>query len=110
MNVEQDQVEAALSAQLQSLPGILGKAHPVAIAHQQAARHLTVQRDVLDHQDIQAGAYRVGRVLAATGCPWAMSSSNQKQLPCPCTLSRPMQPPSFSTRCLQIARPSPVPP
>ncbi|MNN02480.1 hypothetical protein D3C81_1151420 [compost metagenome] len=69
VNVQQDQVEAPLCAQLQGLPGILGKAHPVAIAHQQAARHLTVQRDVLDHQDIQAGADRLGRGIGRNRLP-----------------------------------------
>ncbi|MNO86594.1 hypothetical protein D3C76_779990 [compost metagenome] len=55
VHVEQDQVEAPLGAGLQGLAGVFGKAHPVAITQQQAARHLTVQRHVFDHQDIQAG-------------------------------------------------------
>ncbi|MNC16781.1 hypothetical protein D3C75_646430 [compost metagenome] len=60
VHVEQDQVEAPLCAGLQGLPGVLGKAHPVAIAQQQPTGHLAVQCHVLDYQDIQAGQGRRG--------------------------------------------------
>ncbi len=46
------------------------------------------------------------------GCSAARSIGrvNQNRLPTPTVLSTPIVPPSASTSCLEIARPSPVPP
>jgi len=104
---------AALPGRMQTLQGLLPGTE-ASVAHAPACnlfmQHAPVHFVVV--HDERAQASQVGQ---RNGAAWGWASRvnsrvNQKVEPWPGRLSTPIEPPINSTSCLEIAKPSPVPP